>query len=149
RSEGAGNATNRNTRGLTRSVSALMVPPLPAASRPSKTMMARSPLCFTHAWSLHNSSWSLRNSFMYFFPFIFFGPSDSEFLLIGFLCRVSMLRIGGNLLPPSLFPAAAQCAEKLHDAQNLIELGRGRGQLGVQQLLLVVEHFEIGRDSAD
>jgi hypothetical protein len=30
--------TTRNTRGLTRSVIALIVPPLPAASRPSKTM---------------------------------------------------------------------------------------------------------------
>ena len=39
RSEGAGSATTRNTRGLTRSVSARIVPPLPAVSRPSKTMI--------------------------------------------------------------------------------------------------------------
>src|SRR5262249_49501137 len=38
RSVGAGSATTRNTRGLTRSVIALIVPPLPAPSRPSKRM---------------------------------------------------------------------------------------------------------------
>ena len=43
RSEGAGSATTRNTRGLTRSVSARIVPPLPAVSRPSNTMMTRCP----------------------------------------------------------------------------------------------------------
>jgi len=36
RFEGAGSATTRKIRGLTRSVIALIVPPLPAASRPSK-----------------------------------------------------------------------------------------------------------------
>ena len=48
RSEGAGRATTRNTRGLTFSVRALIVPPLPAASRPSNTMTTRSPLVVTH-----------------------------------------------------------------------------------------------------
>ena len=38
RSLGAGKATTRNTRGLTRSVMALIVPPFPAPSRPSKTI---------------------------------------------------------------------------------------------------------------
>ena len=41
----AGSATTRKTRGLTRSVIALIVPPLPAASRPSKTMITRKPAC--------------------------------------------------------------------------------------------------------
>src|SRR6476660_9271318 len=41
--------TTRKTRGLTRSVIALMVPPLPAASRPSKMMMTRRPFCLTHS----------------------------------------------------------------------------------------------------
>ena len=43
RSVGAGSATTRNTRGLTRSVIALMVPPLPAPSRPSNTMQTFKP----------------------------------------------------------------------------------------------------------
>src|SRR5512140_2277680 len=85
RSEGAGRATRRKTRGLTRSVMALIVPPLPAASRPSKTIMTRSPLNFTHSWSLHSSPWSLRSSFVYFLVFIFFTPLGFEFLLITFL----------------------------------------------------------------
>src|SRR6516162_7348466 len=65
RSEGAGSATSLKTRGLTRSVMALMVPPLPAASRPSKTIMTRRPFFFTHSCRLQSSVWSLRNSFMY------------------------------------------------------------------------------------
>src|SRR6516165_9861329 len=44
RSDGAGRATTRKTRGLTLSVIALMVPPLPAASRPSNRTMIRAPL---------------------------------------------------------------------------------------------------------
>src|SRR5271165_1565932 len=38
RSVGAGSATTRNTRGLTRSVIALITPPFPAPSRPSNRM---------------------------------------------------------------------------------------------------------------
>src|SRR6516165_1326630 len=82
RSEGAGSATRRKTRGLTRSVRALMVPPLPAASRPSKMMITRRRLNLTHSWRWHNSPWSLRNSFMYFLLFSFLCPLDSEFLFI-------------------------------------------------------------------
>ena len=47
--EGAGSATTRNTRGLTRSVMSLIVPPLPAASRPSNRMMIRAPVCVTQS----------------------------------------------------------------------------------------------------
>jgi hypothetical protein len=42
-------ATMRKTRGLTRSVIALIVPPFPAASRPSKTTMMRTPPRFTQS----------------------------------------------------------------------------------------------------
>ena len=44
RSEGAGKATRPNARGLTRSVIARIIPPLPAASRPSKSMTTRTPV---------------------------------------------------------------------------------------------------------
>ena len=37
-----------NMRGLTRSVIRLMMPPFPAASRPSKMITILRPLCFTH-----------------------------------------------------------------------------------------------------
>ncbi len=49
RSLGAGSATTRNTRGLTRSVIALITPPLPAVSRPSMTMQTLAPVAFTHS----------------------------------------------------------------------------------------------------
>ena len=52
---GAGSATTRKTRGLTRSVIALIVPPLPAPSRPSKTTHTLSPACTTHCCSLTSS----------------------------------------------------------------------------------------------
>ena len=44
RSVGAGSATMRATRGLRYSVIRLIAPPLPAASRPSKTITSRSPV---------------------------------------------------------------------------------------------------------
>ena len=54
--DGAGSTVTRKTRGLTRSVSALMVPPLPAASRPSNTTMTRAPLAFTHSCRWQSST---------------------------------------------------------------------------------------------
>src|SRR5215831_10795526 len=87
RSDGAGNATDRKTRGLTRSLMALMVPPLPAPSRPSKRMITRKPSCLIQFCSLHNWPCSLRNSFVYFLFFSFFVSPESEFLFIVF-CRV-------------------------------------------------------------
>src|SRR6201986_5107376 len=70
RSEGAGKATTRNTRGLTRSVSALIVPPLPAASRPSNTMTTRRPLYLTQSCSWHSPVCRRRNSCRYSLFFI-------------------------------------------------------------------------------
>src|SRR5215510_8716124 len=70
RSDGAGSATTRNTRGLTRSVIALIAPPLPAASRPSKTTITRRPFSFTHSCSVHSSTCSLRSSVSYSLRFI-------------------------------------------------------------------------------
>lgn len=65
RSVGEGKATTRKIRGLTRSVMALMVPPFPAPSRPSKTMHTFSPLCTTQRCSFTSSTWSLRSAFSY------------------------------------------------------------------------------------
>src|SRR4249919_2325122 len=65
RSVGAGSATTRNTRGLTRSVIALIVPPLPAPSRPSKTMQTLSPLCTIHCCSLTSSTCRRSSSRLY------------------------------------------------------------------------------------
>src|SRR5215470_8374941 len=78
RSVGAVSATTRNTRGLTRSVIALMVPPLPAVSRPSKTMQTFAPDVFTHSCIPTSSPWRRRNSCWYSFSFIFGAPSELE-----------------------------------------------------------------------
>src|SRR5215469_7472211 len=79
RSEGAGRATTRNTRGLTRSVIALIVPPFPAPSRPSNTTMTRSPFCFTHSWSSQSPTWSLSSSLSYSLRPIFVSAGTMEF----------------------------------------------------------------------
>src|SRR5688572_29327012 len=87
RSVGAGRAITRKTRGLTRSVIALIVPPLPAPSRPSKTTQTLRPLCFTHSWSLTSSTWSRSSSLPYslFFSLPFERcPTAVAFFLTGF-----------------------------------------------------------------
>src|SRR5215467_10608264 len=78
RSVGAGSATTRNTRGLTRSVIARIVPPFPAPSRPSNMTITRRPLCFTQAWRWHSSAWSLRRCFSYSLPLSLAGLPDSS-----------------------------------------------------------------------
>src|SRR5262245_36104372 len=89
RSEGAGSATRRNTRGLTRSVIALIVPPLPAPSRPSNSTITRAPSCFTHSCRWQSSTCSARSSFSYSFrfsrlpfSFAFFMPLSSLGLVL-------------------------------------------------------------------
>src|SRR5215467_1846475 len=69
RSVGAGRATTRKMRGLTLSVMALIVPPFPAPSRPSKMMQTLRPLCTTHCWSLTSSTCRRASSRSYFFRF--------------------------------------------------------------------------------
>ena len=65
RSVGAGSATTRNTRGLTRSVIRLIVPPLPAVSRPSNTMQTLAPVAFTHSCRATSSPCSTAISASY------------------------------------------------------------------------------------
>ena len=60
RSVGAGSATTRKTRGLTRSTIRLIVPPLPAVSRPSKTMQILAPERLTHSWTATSSPCKAR-----------------------------------------------------------------------------------------
>ena len=62
-------------RGLTRSVIRLIVPPLPAVSRPSNTMMIFAPVALTHSCIATSSPWSTRISASYSLRFILgFGP---------------------------------------------------------------------------
>src|SRR5262249_20090694 len=88
RSDGAGSATSRKTRGLTRSVIALIVPPLPAASRPSNTTITRSPFSRTQSWRAHSSICRVRSSLSYSWRFI--GLSA---VLIGLVSSLSRVRI--------------------------------------------------------
>src|SRR5262245_33200828 len=64
---------------------ALMVPPLPAASRPSNTTITRAPEYTTHCWSLHSSVCSFRISFSYSLRFILESDSSSSCLDIAVL----------------------------------------------------------------
>ena len=77
RSVGAASATTRKTRGLTRSVIRLIVPPLPAVSRPSKTTQILAPVALTHSWSATSSPWSFAISRSYSRRFIFAGLAGS------------------------------------------------------------------------
>src|SRR6478609_8478177 len=99
RSVGVCSATTRNTRGLTRSVIRLMVPPFPAVSRPSNTTQTFAPLALTHSCRATSSPCSSRICFSYSLVFILAvalvsppGASDAgavvllaffDFLLIG------------------------------------------------------------------
>src|SRR6266481_4757285 len=117
RSVGAGSATTRKMRGLTRSVMALIVPPLPAPSRPSKIMQTLRPLCTTHCWSLTNSTCKRVSSRSY--SFLFSLPLLS--LSSGFVLDIGLLmasilryryagadRLGGD--PVQMYQNAAMLA---------------------------------------
>src|SRR4051794_13894455 len=82
RSVGADSATTRNTRGLTRSVMRLIVPPFPAVSRPSKTMQTLAPERLTHSCMATSSPWSRSSSASYSLrPSLAEGsPDDAAFL---------------------------------------------------------------------
>ena len=67
RSVGAGSATIRATRGLRYSVTRLIVLPLPAASRPSKTTTSRAPSTRTHSCNFTSSACRRRSSRSYTF----------------------------------------------------------------------------------
>ena len=75
RSFGAGSATTRKTLGLTRSVMALMVPPFPAVSLPSKTTQILAFVSFTHSCRATNSPCSRRSSLSYSLRFKRDDPS--------------------------------------------------------------------------
>src|SRR5690242_9140804 len=83
RSVGAGSATTLKTRGLTRSTMRLIVPPLPAASRPSKTMITRNPSCCTQRCNFTSSTCSFSSSVSNSLFFIL--PDDSSWLFSFFL----------------------------------------------------------------
>ena len=73
RSVGAGSATTRNTRGLTRSVIRLIVPPFPAVSRPSNTTQILAPEALTHSCMATSSPCRTLICRSYSLRFIFGG----------------------------------------------------------------------------
>src|SRR2546429_5490128 len=73
RSVGAGSATTRNTRGLTRSVIRLIVPPFPAVSRPSNTTQILAPDALTHSCMATSSPCRILIWRSYSLRFIFGG----------------------------------------------------------------------------
>src|SRR5215472_798923 len=77
RSVGVSRAMTRNTRGLTRSVMRLIVPPFPAVSRPSKTMQILAPDALTHSCMATSSPCRSLISRSYSLRFIFAGGPAS------------------------------------------------------------------------
>ena len=73
RSLGLASATTVAPRGFRCSVKRLIVPPLPAASRPSKMITIFCPLDFTQFCSLTSSIWSGRLRYSYSARVIFSG----------------------------------------------------------------------------
>jgi hypothetical protein len=65
RSVGDGSATIRATRGFRYCATRLMVPPFPAASRPSKTTTTRCCSALTHSWTLASSTCNRYSSASY------------------------------------------------------------------------------------
>src|SRR5215471_12010726 len=98
RSVGAGRATTRKTRGLTRSVIARIVPPLPAPSRPSKRITTRSFFSLTHSCRWHISTCSFSSDFSYSLRFIVFPR--------GFAPRTPLHRRSLGASPPRSAPVA-------------------------------------------
>src|SRR4051795_3099763 len=122
RSVGAGSATTRKTRGLTRSVIALIVPPFPAPSRPSRTMTTRSFFSLTHSCIAHSFTCSLYSSFRYVLSFSFFAMRSS------------------------LLPAAAERAIELGACAQFCAARVGEQQLLLEEILVGGENFDVARE---
>src|SRR6516162_1851843 len=169
RSVGAGSATMRNTRGLTLSVIALMTPPLPAVSRPSKTNMIRNPSCCTQSCSFTSSPCSFFTCSSYSLFFIFsrfssaagvaaLAPLRAAFaarpasLLFAAICLTSVMTARNWRRSPSMrlvplvilqVPAAAERLVETHHCDELIPLGLSQRVFGGEQRLLRIEHLEV------
>ena len=97
RSVGTGRATTRNTRGLTRSVIRLIVPPFPAVSRPSNTMQILAPEALTHSCMATSSPCRSRICFSYSLRFIFgAGTSTSDCSCLSFRLAMSLISDRGD-----------------------------------------------------
>ena len=78
RSVGLGSAAIWATRGFRYSVTRLIVPPLPAASRPSKMITIRDPEVRIHSWTLTSSPCIRYSSALYAFLRSFPGSFSDE-----------------------------------------------------------------------
>src|SRR5215469_3687966 len=104
-------------RGLTRSVIALIVPPLPAPSRPSKRMQTFRP-CTTHCWSLTNSTCRRASSCSYSFRFSLPSAPCSSFLASVFLASVIWILPSH---PPSIQPLSGTVLICLRPASKVAD----------------------------
>ena len=129
RSVGLGSATTRNTRGLTRSVIALIVPPLPALSRPSKTTQILAPDAFTHSCMATSSACSVRSSASYSLLFIFGGFSVGSF--------------PSDRCSRSSWPSCSSCCPSCRSC-SLQGLRLGLLELGLTDRALVAQLGEAG-----
>src|SRR5437773_6508135 len=143
RSEGAGSATTRKTRGLTRSVIALMVPPFPAASRPSKMTMTRSPFALTHSWRMQSFACSLCSSFSNF-RCLSFDIASLALRLPAATQRPVELRPRAQLGAARLRQQQLLCEQLLIGRQDLDVAGETRIVPGAGQIGRVLQHRDPG-----
>src|SRR5439155_111756 len=132
RSEGAGSATTRKTRGLTRSVIALMVPPFPAASRPSKMTMTRSPFALTHSWRMQSFACSLCSCFSNFRCLSFDIAADAS-ALKDRLEQPRRQRPHRSVAAEEFREIAADAAEKPGEADGRKEQRLRRADIGIRR----------------
>ena len=88
RSVGAGSAITRNTRGLTRSVMALIRPPLPAPSLPFEENANLTAFVLCPFLKFHKLDMKLRE-----FPFVVLALEGAVLLLRGFRCLNVTMRV--------------------------------------------------------
>src|SRR4030095_373100 len=119
-----------------------MVPPFPAASRPSKMTMTRSPFALTQSCNMHSSACSLISSFAYSFP-------ESFSLPLSFSCLLSFSSpLSFDMSSPSsrlLLPTATERPIELGARAHLGAACLREPQLLLEAILIGCQDLDVAR----